>query len=59
MAVAERMRSEGLIVAAVLCLDDQVATVGLPSGGDAAAAVTPVLASAADRRFESAHLRRE
>ena len=32
---AERMRADGLIVAAVLCLDDQVATVA-----------TPVLASA-------------
>jgi uncharacterized protein len=50
MAAAERMRSDGLIVAAVLCLDDQVATVGLPSGGDVAAAVTPVLVSDAHGR---------
>jgi ApbE superfamily uncharacterized protein (UPF0280 family) len=59
MAEAERMRSDGLIVAAVLCLDDQVATVGLPGGDDSAAAVTPVLASAADRRSERTHLRKE
>ncbi len=45
IAEAERMRSGDLIVAAVLCLDDQVATVGLPSGHDGFA--TPVLASAA------------
>jgi ApbE superfamily uncharacterized protein (UPF0280 family) len=59
MAAAERMRSDGLIVAAVLCLDDQVATVGLPGGGDIAAAVTPVLASGAHGRSERTRRREE
>jgi ApbE superfamily uncharacterized protein (UPF0280 family) len=59
IAEAERMRLDGLIVAAVLCLDDQVAAVGSPGGDDAAPAVTPVLASAADRPSERVHLREE
>jgi len=50
VAEAERMRRGDLIVAAVLCLDDQVATVGMPSGRDGVA--TPVLASAAHGRPE-------
>ena len=52
---AERMWSNGLIVAAVLCLDDKVATVGLPGEGDVAAAAIPVLASAARGRSDRTH----
>jgi ApbE superfamily uncharacterized protein (UPF0280 family) len=45
VAQAERMRSRGLIVAAVLCLDDRIRTVGLPDGGAGRGPSEPVLAS--------------
>ncbi len=45
VAEAERMRSRGLIVAAVLCLDGEIRTVGLPDGRAGRGPIEPVLAS--------------